>query len=178
MNLKTIKIINVIGTFLLCFITHFIYEWFPNSLFSIFFPVNESIWEHMKMLFTAVLLFSFIEYFLVKKYNIKYYNFIFNSFLKAFLSIPIYLVIYLPIYYNFRENMIVTFSIIVITFIIIEYISYKISNLNHINYLNLISIILIITCYIIFGYLTYNPLKNQLFLDTKDEKYGINDYNI
>lgn len=178
MNLKKIKIINVIGTFLLCFITHFMYDWFPNSLFSIFFPVNESIWEHMKMLFTSVLLFSIIEYFLLKKYDIKYNNFIFNAFLKAFLSIPIYLIIYLPIYYNFKENMIVTFSIIVITFIIIEWISYKLSNLNHIKYLNFVSIILIIVCYIIFGYLTYNPIKSHIFLDTKNEKYGINDYNI
>ena len=62
MNLKKIKIINVIGTFLLCFLIHEAYSIFPNTLFSIFFPVNESIWEHMKMLFTAILVFGLIEY--------------------------------------------------------------------------------------------------------------------
>lgn len=178
MNLKKIKIISVIGTFLLCFLTHFLYDIFPNSLFSIFFPVNESIWEHMKMLFTTILLFSFIEYILLNKFNIKYNNFIFSSFIKALLSIPIYLVMFLPYYYRFGENMIVIFIIMLITFIIVEFISYKIYSLNNIEYLNKISIILIIICYIIFGYLTYNPIKTHLFLDTENEKYGINIYNI
>ena len=72
MTLKRIKIISIIGTFLLCFLTHFIYNLFPNTLFSIFFPVNESIWEHMKMLFSTILLFGIIEYILIKKFNIIY----------------------------------------------------------------------------------------------------------
>lgn len=178
MNLKKIKIISIIGTFLLCFLSHFLYDWFPNSLFSIFFPVNESIWEHMKMLFTSILLFSIIEYILIKKFNIKYNNFMFATFIQALLSIPIYLIIFLPFYYRFGEKMIVTFLIMIITFIIIYYIGYKIMKLKNIKYLNILSIILIIISYIIFGYLTYNPIKNHLFLDTDNEKYGINDYNI
>ena len=37
---------------------------------------------------------------------------------------------------------------------------------------------LIILSYIVFGYLTYNPPKAELFFDTQKEKYGINIYNI
>lgn len=178
MNLKKIKIISVIGSFLLCFITHFLYDISPNTLFSIFFPVNESIWEHMKMLFTTLLLFSIIEYLLLKKYKIKHNNFLLSTFLKSFLSIPIYLIIYLPIYYRYGEKMIISILLIIIVFMIVEFISYKIYLLKEIKYQKEISIILIIISYITFGYLTYKPLKNQLFLDTKNEKYGINDYNI
>lgn len=178
MSLKRIKIISVIGTFLLCFLVHFMYEWFPNTLFSIFFSVNESIWEHMKMLFTGILLYGIIEYIILTKNNIKFNNFLFSKFIEALLSIPIYLIIYLPIYYRFGEKMIFNFIIMIITFSIVEFVGYKILQLKPIKNINIISIILIIICYIIFGYLTYNPIKNQLFLDTKDEKYGINDYII
>jgi len=178
MTLKRIKIISIIGTFLLCFLTHFIYNIFPNTLFSIFFPVNESIWEHMKMLFTTTLLFGIIEYILIKKYDIKVNNFLFSKFIEALISIPIYLVMFLPFYYRFGENMIVIFIMMLITFIITQFIGYKIMDCKHINHSNKIAIILIIISYIIFGYLTYNPIHNHLFLDTEKEKYGINDYNI
>lgn len=45
MNLKKIKILAVIGIFILSFLSHFAYEIFPNIIFSFIFPVNESIWE-------------------------------------------------------------------------------------------------------------------------------------
>lgn len=178
MNLYKVKIISIIGTFLLCFITHYIYSIFPNTLFSIFFPVNESIWEHMKMIFTSILLFGIIEYIFLKKFKINHNNYLFSKFIEAFISIPIYLIIFLPIYYKIGENMIIIFIIMIITFIIVEYIGYKIIKMNNLKYINYISIILIIISYIIFGYLTYHPIKNHLFLDTSKEKYGINDYNI
>ena len=178
MTLKRIKIISIIGTFLLCFLTHSIYNIFPNTLFSIFFSVNESIWEHMKMLFTTTLLFGIIEYILIKKYDIKVNNFLFSKFIEALISIPIYLVMFLPYYYRFGENLIIIFIMMFITFIITKFIGYKIMNMNKINHSNKIAIILIIISYVIFGYLTYNPIHNHLFLDTEEEKYGINDYNI
>ena len=43
MKIKTAKIIATFGIFFLCFPFHFLYDLLPNSLFSIFFPVNESI---------------------------------------------------------------------------------------------------------------------------------------
>jgi len=30
---------------------HFVYGWWPNALTAIFTPVNESVWEHLKLLF-------------------------------------------------------------------------------------------------------------------------------
>ena len=69
MSLKKIKIISIFGIFALNFISHFLYEWMPNTLFSIFFPVNESIIEHMKIIFTSYLLYGLIDYFLIKKYK-------------------------------------------------------------------------------------------------------------
>ena len=37
------------------------YELFPNFIFSILFPVNESIWEHMKLLFGSIIVSGIIQ---------------------------------------------------------------------------------------------------------------------
>ena len=178
MNLKKMILVNSLITFLLCFLTHFIYDLLPNPLFAIFFPVNESIWEHMKMLYTTILLYGLGEYFVLKKKKINHHNFTLTLFLKAFLSIPIYLALYLPIFYNFGENMFINFTILIITIFIVNLIGYFLLNLRPFKYQKIIGVILIIFLYVIMIYLTYKPLKNDLFFDPKEEKYGLNDYLI
>ena len=178
MNLKKSRIISTIGIFILCFLSHFLYSWIPTSLTAIFFPVNESIWEHMKMIFTSIILYGIIDYIILNKFNIKYNNFFLSLFITAFISIPIYLSIYLPIFYKIGENMFINIGLMLLVIIITQVIAYYILKAKECKLLNYISIILIIISYIIFGYLTYNPIKSELFFDTQDEKYGINNYNV
>lgn len=46
---------------------HFVYEWSgENKIAAAFFPVNESTWEHLKLLFFPALIYFVIEYFLLK----------------------------------------------------------------------------------------------------------------
>ena len=58
--------ISILGTLL-----HFLYDWSGNSWFvGIISAVNESIWEHMKLLFFPLLAFSMVEYWAIgRKYN-------------------------------------------------------------------------------------------------------------
>ena len=90
--MKKIKIFIILLSFILSFPIHFIYDLFPCFLTSIIAPVNESIWEHMKIIYTSILLSSIIEYFIFKskqlylKYtNIKYtwnyllFDYLFNN---------------------------------------------------------------------------------------------------
>ncbi len=170
--------INTIITFLLCFLTHFLYKWLPNPVFSLFFPVNESIWEHMKMLYTTILLAGIIEYFILKKFKIPHQNLLLSIAIKALISIPIYLIMFLPIFYNFGEIMFVTFIILFITILIVNYVGYKILELKPIKYQKTLSITSIIIVYIIMTILTYKAPRLDLFFDTKEEKYGLNDYLI
>lgn len=178
MNLKRSRIISTIGIFLLCFLFHFIYDLIPSSITAIFFPVNESIWEHMKLLFSAVIFYGIIDYIILQKFKIKYNNFFTSLFVSALTIIPIYLSLFLPIYYKIGENMVITIILMLVAIIISQVISYKILKAKDFDKLNIISLILIIVSYIIFAYLTYNPIKNELFFDTQEEKYGINNYNI
>ena len=57
-----------------------------------------------------------------------------------------------------------------------EVLSYYTLIREKIPYEQFIGIIGIILVYIIFTYLTYNPFKNELFYDIKEEKYGIDIY--
>ncbi len=177
MNLKKLKVIGIIGCFLLAFLTHFLYEWFPNAIFAIFFPVNESIWEHMKMLCTTILLYELIEFIILKVKKMKVNNFLFASFIAAILSIPIYLIMFLPIFYKIGEKMIITLIIMLITIIITQIIHYKLINYKELH-LDILSLVFIIITYIVMGILTYYPPEEDLFFDTKNEKYGINKYII
>lgn len=49
--------VSVVGT-----LSHFLYEWSgENILVSLFAPIHESTWEHMKLLFFPMLLYGFLE---------------------------------------------------------------------------------------------------------------------
>lgn len=62
-------IIGTVGT-----LWHFIYEWSgENSLIAVIAPINESVWEHLKLLFFPALFYFVIEYLLCKE---KYENYI------------------------------------------------------------------------------------------------------
>lgn len=178
MNLTKSKIISTISIFALCFAFHFAYDVLPNPLSAIFFPVNESIWEHMKMLFSAIIFNGLIDYFVMKKFDIEFNNFFLGLFISACSSVPIYLMIYLPFYYKIGAPMILNIGVLFLTIVISQVINYYIQKQNNINKLNIVSIILIIISYIVFGYLTYYPIKSDIFFDPMDEKYGLSTYRL
>ena len=172
MNYKKWKIIAPFIIFGLCSLLHFGYTIMPNPISAIFFPVNESIFEHMKMIYTSVLAFSLIEYFIIKKKKWELNNLGINPFISGLTNIFSFLIIYLSVKSLIGENMIVTFIILFISNIITEVASYYLL-LNRQIVSNKIGLILTFILYIPFIYFTYNPIHNSLFYDTKDKLYGI-----
>ena len=170
MSLKKSRVIAIVGTFVLAFLCHFMYQLLPNFAFSIFFPVNESIWEHMKILYTSILLYGIVDFFVLKR--VYSHNFFLNLFVLSFSSIVIYLALFLPIYYSIGENMFLAIGLMLVTYIIVYIMSYYILSMDEKNNM-IIWILLMIMGYIILGYLTYRPFKNDLFFDPRDEVYGI-----
>ena len=178
MTLKKDKIISTIGIIILCFLFHFLYEWIPSTLTSIFFPVNESIWEHMKLFITPICFYGIIDYIILTKTKVPFNNFFLNLLISSISSIIIYLMIFLPVYNLIGESMRFSITLMIIVIIISQIISYYILKMDYIKYSNIISLILIIATYILFGYLTYNPIHNYSCLDKHKNIYGINEYNI
>lgn len=178
MTLAIIKKISVFFLFGLSFLVHFIYSIFPNDLFLIFFPVNESIWEHMKIIYTTILIYGVLEYFIIRYFKISIHNYLFSLLVISFIGIPIYLMLFSPFFIRGFHHLSIHLIILFVTYMICSYISYFILTKKSFLYHDWICIFFIIVGYIIFGYLTYHPLKNDLFFDPKAEKYGIHDYII
>ena len=172
MTLKKVKIINVVMFFALSFLWHFMYEWFPNFFTAIFFPVNESIWEHMKIIFGVIVFGSLISLMLMNKFKVKYNNFYVEVISKAVLGVIFYLLIFIPLYKWLGENMIISISLMLITYIFVELLGYKILKLNEMN-IKVLPIILLVLCYILFTLFTYYPRHNFLFFDETRLLYGI-----
>lgn len=158
------NIFMIIFLFLLSFLWHFMYDWFPCVLTSIFFPVNESIWEHMKIIFYCLLIGSVLE----KKGN----NYYLNILVKPLVGVLFYLIIFIPLYLIFGESMVISLSLMLFTYIIMELLGIKISKQEELN-IKALPIIIIILISILFSILTYYPLHNFLFFDSVKLGYGI-----
>ena len=171
--MKKIKIIGVFIMMCLSFLSHFIYEWYDNFLFSMFFPVNESIWEHMKLLITPVLIYALIEYFIYKNKSIKFNNFSLSYSISIIIGIILYLIIYLLFNHFFAHNIIVSIVLLFFDYIFISFVSYLIINTRKIKYSKTIGNLLIIFIYFMLFYLTYYPIHYYIFYDTKNKVYGI-----
>lgn len=60
-RLRKYTIIGIVFVLAAGSVSHFVYEWTGNNFFAgLIFPMNESVWEHMKLVFFPMLLFSFI----------------------------------------------------------------------------------------------------------------------
>lgn len=178
MNNKKIIYINTILLFLLMFIAHNLYKWLPNDVFAIFFPVNESIWEHMKMIYTTIIVYIPLELIILNKLKIKHNNLLLSSYVSGIICILVELILFIPIYKVIGENLPITLVTLLISIFISQYISFNILNKNYIKKSDILSIILIIFTFILMGILTYKPPKIFLFFDPINEKYGINIYKI
>lgn len=175
--MKRIKFIGVVVIFLLTILYHFLYHWLPNPVFSVFFPVNESIWEHMKLLYSGIFTWGVIEYFILRKKGISYRNFFSTLFLEMVTSIMIYLIMYLPLYNVFGENMVISIGLLIVVIILEEVFSYYLFSYSKENrILNRISILFIVLGFVVFLCFTYDPPRNYIFYDIVSNKYGIDIY--
>ena len=170
---KKISIINTITIFLCMFLFHFGYNLFPNFLTAAFFPVNESLFEHLKLIFISEILVGLVTFFILKKKKIKTNNYFLGLFLSTIANIILFFLIYLPIYNRFGEGLIYTMIIFLIVLIITQYLFYIIMEQKEKTLLNVLSIIFITITWFILVYLTFNPPHTKFFFDTKEEKYGI-----
>lgn len=172
MTMKKIKIINVIFLFLLSFLWHFMYDLIPCNFIALFFPVNESIWEHMKIIYYCLLLSSVLEFILCHKFKIKISNFYISTMVKSLIGVIFYLIVFVPIYKLIGESMIVSIGLMLLIYILMEFISYRILQSEELN-INILPIIIIVLGMLLFIILTFYPLHNFLFFDNVKFGYGI-----
>lgn len=166
------EIVGVIFCIAMSFVFHFAYDWMARPKYIAWlFATNESVWEHSKIIFYPFLIYSVIEYFILKSDN------------KVFLTakcIPLTFCIPLmvTIFYTYSGiigrnilaiDIIMTIGIIM-TMFAISHIILRRSKVSKYYYIFVASTILIIFFLIIF---TYFPPHIGLFYDKTKDMYGL-----
>lgn len=165
-KLKIVQIVVIILAIVFGTLLHFTYEWSgENRIVGLFSATNESVWEHLKLVFYPMLILAIVEYFVVKK---EANNYIEAKSLGIFLGIAFIIVFY----YTYTGIIGKTFFIIdILTFIISiilgEWVSYKlmIRKSESTTLSKILSSAIIFYFLISFILFTYNPPNINLFKD-------------
>lgn len=165
-KLKTVQIVVIILAIVFGTLLHFTYEWSgENRIVGLFSATNESVWEHLKLVFYPMLILAIVEYFVVKK---EANNYIEAKSLGIFLAIAFIIVFYYTYTGIIGKNF---FIIDILTFIISiilgEWVSYKlmIRKSESTTLSKILSLAIIFYFLISFILFTYNPPNINLFKD-------------
>lgn len=168
---KRFHIISGIVVMILGTLLHFTYNWSrANPFIAIFSSINESTWEHLKLLFFPMLLTTIIgSLFFFKSSN----SFLCARVLGIFISISFTIIFFYTYSGIFGKNIpIVDISSFFFSVIIGEYISYNfIKNNTACNRLLAITAIFFLS--VLFLIFTFIPPHIGLFKDPITETYGI-----
>ena len=167
-----IKIISAIITIILTFPFHFVYDLFPNVFTVAFFPINESVWEHLKLFITPAIIAYFVELFIMKKKRICIQNNYLALLIEIFSSIGFFMLIFSPVHYLIGENFIFNISLMIISIVLSKYFGYLLIKEKHELLLNIISIPLLLLLIIIMIVYTFKPQKSALFVDPATGESG------
>jgi len=155
---------------------HFLYDWTnKNKLVGYFAAVNESTWEHIKLVIAPSFLWLIIEY------HFYYANS--NLFLARFLGLLVMMIFIPVLFYGYvhitkKNNFFVDISIFILAVILGQYIFRIIIQINYNNmWLRHLGILGLIIIFLFYLTRTYVPIKNFLFKDPITNKYGINRRN-
>lgn len=182
-NTNKIKRWSIGGFFsivLLGVLYHYLYEWSHNcDLIAAVTPVNESVWEHLKLGLWAVISFSVVEYFALGK---EINNYFFSKAVGVLLiSCTILLIFYTYTTFLNRTILWVDISSYIIGVLLCQLFCYKVFQLKHSNTLNIGGFLLLIAFCVLFAVYTFYPPQLEIFKDHNSNTYGIEkkttDYN-
>ena len=170
-NILKFTIFSSIFVMILGTLLHFVYEWSGDNIFvASFSAVNESTWEHLKLLFFPMLLTTIIGYFYLNK---DYANFLCAR-MFGILTALLFTVVF---FYTYTGIIGTNFAFIDISIFFIavalgEFVSYKVL-LSDLKCNNVVAVFLLLILFICFVIFTYYPPQIGIFKDPISGLYGI-----
>lgn len=175
MNKLILKLSIFAALFVIIFgsLFHFVYDWSgKNKIIGALTPVNESVWEHLKLALIPILLFALIEWLFLRKQNKNLWC------AKAAES---WLVIFLITSFFYTYTGLIGFNTlwadILLTFIIPviigKYLSYKLLSRENQPKSKIIPAVSLLILLFAFIFFTFKPPHLPLFQDKNDNTYGI-----
>ena len=152
---------------------HFIFQWSGyNRLAGIFFPVNESVWEHLKLIYLPFLIWSIIEYFVLRKDKSNIFTKAVST-LSGMATIVIFYYTYTGISGKEIEFLnILSFFVGVAVAFAVDYLMIKSEKFKSNSYATA-GIIIFIILGVLFVVFTFAPPLIPLFKDPQNLTYGI-----
>lgn len=172
MKIKTWQIITVIVCIILGTLLHFTYEWSgENMIVGLFSAINESTWEHLKLVFYPMLLMAIIGYFIIGKRNDDYWT-------AQTIGIIVAIVFIIAFFYTYTGIIGTNFAVLdigsfIAAILLGEYVTYKLLTSKKSYNAEFISIIFLIILFLSFTLYTFNPPQIPLFKDPITGDYGI-----
>lgn len=163
LKLLKFQIFSITFTWILGTILHFTYEWSnQNAIIGAFSAMNESTWEHLKLLFFPMLITTIIGYIYLRPKE-EYKNFLCAKTIGIVAALA-FVVIF---FYTYTGIIGTNFAVLDIGSFFVgvfigEYITYKLINkkIKCNKYISIFILTILLICFIIF---TYNPPHIQLF---------------
>ena len=171
---KKYRNLEIIGFFVVSALAigfHFLYDATGSAILGAIAPVNESIWEHIKIVFFPFLIWTIVEMLILKPES--KYDFI-KAKSYALLAIPIMLIVFFYTYSGILGYSVTaidvasTFLYIALAFLI-SYYAYK----NSWTFLSNTAMIFALIILIMLILFTYFPPRLALFRDSVSGNYGI-----
>lgn len=152
---------------------HFVFAWTNESrIIGAMVPVNESVWEHLKLGYLALVLYSIFEYADLHKRVNNY----FMGKLIGILALEITILCFSYSYTLFTHRHILWIDILsfVIGILICQFLTWKIITKEPFpKWVNIASAIGMISLGILFAVFTYHPPHQEIFMDHNTADYGI-----
>lgn len=171
MNFKKIRnfqIFSTFFTFILGTLLHFTFDWSEgNQIVAVFSSINESVWEHLKLLFFPMLLTTIIGLFYFGK---SIPNFLCSKAIGIFVAIAFTIIFFYTYTGILGTNIaIIDIASFFIATVLGEFTSYVLI-INNFKCNNSFAIIFLIIAFVLFAVFTFNPPKIGLFRNPTEIK--------
>ncbi len=174
MNRKILTYELIGALFIIIFgaLLHFTFEWSGNNpLVAVFSAVNESVWEHLKMVFWPTLIFALIAFWPLRG---KANNFVFAKTAEVYLMIALIPAIFYTYTAFISENVIIDIGSFMVVVVIGQLFSYKLLTTRQFSrWVTWVSLSFFALLTVLFVVFTFYPPQIQLFLDTESGTYGL-----
>lgn len=141
---------------------HFVYEWSgESSIVALFSPINESVWEHLKLGYFSLTFFIIIEYWYLRDKTANY------AIAKTvgIIDMSIFIVV---IHYTYKlifkkSNMVVDIASFIVGAFICQFISSRIMKKKRPRFINILGLFLYIIIGVLFLLFTFNAPNFPIF---------------
>jgi Family of unknown function (DUF6512) len=171
-KVKKWEMVGIIIIILLGTLSHFAYDWSNQHPFlALITPINESVWEHLKLAFYPILIYASIEYLLIGDPN---KNFLFAKILGAITACMLIIFLFYGYTTFMKENIIIDIIIFMLSVAAAQLISYgTIQSKIYFGGINYLAILVLVASVLVFSSYTYEPPHTDPFIDSKTNTSGL-----